>query len=276
MEKQYVLGDNEFNEIRKIVYERTGINLTDAKREMVYSRLAKRLRQLKLDGFREYCSLIKQENSNEIGDFINSITTNLTSFFREKHHFDYLRDTLVPEIIDEGRARNIIRVWSAGCSTGEEPYSLAITLREALKRYPGWTAKILATDLDSEVVAKGKSGIYGADRVSGLSSQLLKDWFDKGKDDNEGFVRVKPMLREMIMFKQLNLMGEWPVKPDIDIIFCRNVVIYFDKPTQEKLFDRFANKLRECGHLFIGHSESLYKVSERFELLGHTIYRKLS
>lgn len=276
MDKQYVLGDREFDQIRKIVYDRTGINLTDAKREMVYSRLSKRLRQLGLDGFREYCAIIQEESSNELGNFINSITTNLTSFFREKHHFEYLKQQLVPGIVKEGRPGNTIRIWSAGCSTGEEPYSLAITMTETLRNFPGWSVKILATDLDTAVLEKGRNGIYGAERVSGLSELVVKKWFSKGSGDNEGMVRVKPELRQMIMFKQLNLMGEWPVKQGVDIIFCRNVVIYFDKPTQTKLFDRFANHLGPQGFIFIGHSESLYQVSDRFDLLGQTIYRKIS
>lgn len=276
MEKQYVLGDREFDQIRKIVYDRTGINLTDAKREMVYSRLSKRLRQLGLNGFREYCTIIQEEASNELGNFINSITTNLTSFFREQHHFDSLKNKLVPGIIKEGRPGNSIRIWSAGCSTGEEPYSLAITMTEALLDYPGWSAKILATDLDTAVLEKGRSGIYSAERVSGLPEFVVKKWFSRGAGAKEGMVKVKPELRNMIIFKQLNLMEEWPVKPDVDIIFCRNVVIYFDKPTQARLFDRFANYLRPRGYLFIGHSENLYKVSDRFDLLGQTIYRKIS
>jgi chemotaxis protein methyltransferase CheR len=275
MDKQYVLDAREFDQIRRIVYDRTGINLSEAKREMVYSRLSKRLRQLGLNGFREYCELIEEDNSNELGNFINSITTNLTAFFREKHHFDFLKQTLVPSIVNEGRPGNTIRIWSAGCSTGEEPYSLAITMTEALRSFSGWSAKILATDLDTAVLETGRNGIYGVDRVKGLPESVVKKWFNKGSGGNEGKVRVKSELRQMIMFKQLNLMGEWPVKQGIDILFCRNVVIYFDKPTQSKLFERFANHLRPEGYLFIGHSENLYKVSERFDLLGQTIYRKI-
>jgi len=167
-----------------------------------------------------------------------------------------------------------LRCWSAGCSTGEEPYSIAMVLRETLPEQ-GWDTRILATDLDSDVVAKAQRGVYAQERVNGISPERLRRWFLRGKGNNDGMVQVRPPLRELIAFRQLNLMHEWPISGPLDFIFCRNVVIYFDKPTQKVLFDRYAELLPVGGHLFIGHSESLFKVSDRFKLIGKTIYRKV-
>lgn len=276
MSKEFEFTDKDFQQIRKLVLENTGICLSEIKQDMVYSRLARRLRQLKIDTFKEYLELLEQSDNDEIGNFINSITTNLTSFFREQHHFDYLKQTLLPQLMRLNADTKKIRIWSAGCSTGEEPYSLAMTVKEAIPDNLGWDVRILATDLDTNVIATGSEGIYSQERVNGLASSTLKRWFHKGKGSRSGFVRASSELRDMILFKQLNLMGPWPVKEGVDIIFCRNVVIYFDKPTQAILFDRYANTLRDDGYLFIGHSETLYKVSDRFSLLGKTIYQRKS
>jgi len=276
MSREFEFTDKHFQEIRKLVLAHTGICLSEIKMDMVYSRLARRLRQLQLDSFTTYLDLLDRDDNDEIGNFINSITTNLTSFFREKHHFDYLKTTLLPQLMRSNSGSKRIRIWSAGCSTGEEPYSLAITVKEAIPDHLGWDVKILATDLDTNVIATGSEGIYTLERVNGLLPETLKRWFSRGTGARSGFVRASPELRDMIMFKQLNLMGQWPVKPGVDIIFCRNVVIYFDQETQRKLFDRYANILRPDGYLFVGHSETLYNVSERFKLLGKTIYQRMS
>jgi chemotaxis protein methyltransferase CheR len=276
MSREFEFTDKHFQEIRKLVLAHTGICLSEIKMDMVYSRLARRLRQLRLDSFTTYLDLLDQDDNDEMGNFINSITTNLTSFFREPHHFDYLKTTLLPQLMRSNSDSKTIRIWSAGCSTGEEPYSLAITVKEAIPDNLGWDVRILATDLDTNVVATGSDGIYTLERVNGLLPETLKRWFSRGKGARSGFVRASSELRDMIMFKQLNLMGQWPVKPGVDVIFCRNVVIYFDKDTQRKLFDRYANILRPDGYLFVGHSETLYKVSERFNLLGKTIYQRVS
>ncbi len=274
MDKEFVLTDHEFNEIRKLVSTHTGICLSEAKKDMVYSRLSRRLRQLNIATFKEYCQLLKDHEGEEIGNFVNSITTNLTAFFRELHHFDYLKKTLLPELMQsKAGGEKKIRIWSAGCSTGEEPYSIAMIIKESVPS--DWDVRILATDLDTDVLATAQRGIYSEERVTGIPSALLKRYFAKGKDDNSGFLRIKPAVGEMIIFRQLNLMKTWPIKAGVDIIFCRNVVIYFDKPTQRVLFDRYADMLNDQGRLFIGHSETLYKVSEKFKLIGQTIYRKL-
>lgn len=276
MSREFEFTDKHFQQIRKRVLEHTGIHLSEIKMDMVYSRLARRLRQLHLTSFADYLELLQRSDNSELGNFINSITTNLTSFFREKHHFDFLRSTVLPQLMQLNAASKTIRIWSAGCSTGEEPYSLAITVKEAIPDNLGWDVRILATDLDTNVIATGKEGVYSLDRVSGLPADVQQRWFCRGKGERTGFVKISSALRDLIIFKQLNLMGQWPIKPGVDVIFCRNVVIYFDKDTQRGLFERYANILRPDGYLFVGHSETLYKVSERFKLLGKTIYQRMA
>ena len=270
-DREFVLSDKEYNFIRRLVGERTGIVLSDAKRDMVYGRLTRRLRQLGLDSFPAYCELLKDGHEQELIEFTNAITTNLTSFFREPHHFDFLAKQLLPNII-KNKSEKRLRVWSAGCSSGEEPYSLAMVLKEVVPY--DWDVKILATDLDSNMVNRGKDGIYTTDRVEGLSKSRLKRWVKRGRVDNSDKVKMSSQLQDIITFKELNLMHEWPMRGPFDIIFCRNVVIYFNKDTQKELFERYADLLINRGHLFIGHSESLYKVCDRFSLLGQTIYQK--
>ncbi len=275
-EKEFHFSDKEFKFISKLVGERTGIVLSDAKRQMVYGRLSRRLRQLKLTKFSDYCDMLTSGHEGELIEFTNAITTNLTAFFRENHHFEHLKSTVLPELIKKNSHTKRLRVWSAGCSSGEEPYSIAMCLREALPKSSGWDVKILATDLDSNMVQRGKDGIYTAERVEGLSTTRMKKWVKKGTGANADKVRMSPELRDMITFKELNLMEGWPIKGPFDFMFCRNVVIYFNKETQKVLFDRYADLLRDDAHLYIGHSESLNKVTDRFNLLGKTIYQKVS
>ena len=273
--RDFNFTDRDFEKVRNLVKSHTGISLSNAKKDMVYSRLSRRLRNLGIDKFSDYCNLVEGGDDAELIKFTNAITTNLTAFFREDHHFQYLAKTLVPELIRKNQLDRRIRIWSAGCSTGEEPYSLAMTMKESMPSNETWDLKILATDLDSDVLQKASNGVYSSDRINGLSNNRKKRWFLNGKGDNEGTVRVRPELQEIITFKQLNLLQEWPTKGPFDFIFCRNVVIYFDKDTQKVLFDRYANVLKNDAHLFIGHSESLFKVSDRFKLLGQTIYKKI-
>lgn len=273
-ESTYLFTDNNFNTLRKIVGEQTGISLSDHKRDLVYGRLTKRLRILGVGSFDEYCDLLQNNPGDEMEHFTNAITTNLTSFFREQHHFDFLSQELILELLEKNQ-HSRLRIWSAGCSTGEEPYSIAITLRESIPNIDRHDIRILATDLDSNVVKQAASGIYPVSRVENMPKEKLRRWFHKGKGDRAGHVKVRNELQNMISFRQLNLMHEWPMRGHFDIIFCRNVVIYFDKPTQSVLFDRFANQAQEQAHLFIGHSENLNNVTDRFSLIGKTIYRKL-
>ena len=274
LNREFTFTERDFQRVRELVKGNTGIHLSDAKKNMVYGRLSRRLRQLNLSSFDRYLEILAEDQGDELINFINAITTNLTAFFRENHHFEYLAGRLLPVLMAEMGNDRRIRVWSAGCSTGEEPYSIAMTLREALPAGRGWDVRILATDLDSNVLETAAAGIYTLERVQGLSKQRLRRWFRRGRGDKSGLVKVVPELQEMISFRQLNLMHEWPLRGPIDLIFCRIVVIYFAKETQRRLFDRYANLLRDNGHLFIGHSESLFKVTDRFESLGNTIYRK--
>jgi chemotaxis protein methyltransferase CheR len=270
-EREYQLSDGEFEEIRRLVREHTGISLADSKRELVYSRLVRRLRRLRLGTFREYLAVLATGEPAELEEFTNAITTNLTSFFREPHHFEFLAETVLPLIEKRNAATRRLRIWSAGCSTGEEPYSIAITLQEQIARFRGWDVRILATDLDSQVLAHAKAGHYRDERFEKMTSARRHRWFDVGRDGSGTAIGE---LRQLIAFRQLNLMDSFPMRGPFDVIFCRNVVIYFDKPTQRELFDRMAGIQNDCDHLFIGHSESLFKVCERYQLIGKTIYRK--
>jgi chemotaxis protein methyltransferase CheR len=269
------LTDANFRFLCKLANSHSGIVLTDAKRQMIYSRLVRRLRALRLASFDDYCEMLESGDPGEFIEFINAITTNLTAFFREMHHFEHLAQKVVPELLQQHAADRRIRIWSAGCSTGEEPYSLAMTLAETIPNIERWDVKLLATDLDTNVLAKAASGIYDEKRVEGMARARLDRWFMRGTGGNSGSVCVRPELKQLISFKQLNLMEDWPMRGPFDVIFCRNVVIYFDKPTQRRLFERYADLMVPFGHLFIGHSENLFKVTERFEPLGQTIYRRV-
>ncbi|MBO1924558.1 protein-glutamate O-methyltransferase CheR [Thiomicrorhabdus sp. 6S3-12] len=272
-EREFVFTDKEFDKIKKIVYDFAGIDLNESKKNLVYNRLAKRIRFLEKQSFKEYLDFVEKQGEEEFVHLINAITTNLTFFFRENHHFEHLAQSVIPELLEKNADKRKIRVWSAGCSTGEEPYSIAIVLKETVPA--GWDAKVIATDLDSNVVQTAVNGIYNVDRLKGMDLDRKKRWFMKGTGAREGFAKVKKELQDIIEFSQLNLMADWPIRDAIDVIFCRNVVIYFDKPTQARLFDRYADRLPNGGYLFVGHSESLYNVCDRFELLGKTIYRKI-
>lgn len=274
--REFEFTSTDFERIRKFVSEHTGIVLTEKKKDMVYGRLSKRLRKGGFNSFDAFCHALETGDEEEQEFMINAITTNLTAFFREEHHFDYLADKLIPELVEKKKHSKQLRIWSAGCSTGEEPYSIAMTLKESLPNFNEWDIKILATDLDANVVAQGQSGIYRADRITGIRDERIKRWFKRGRGDNADMVKVSPELQEMITFKRLNLLHDWPMKGPFDLMFCRNVVIYFDKETQKVLFDRYADILAPDAHLFIGHSETLYKVTSRFDSLGKTIYRKNS
>jgi chemotaxis protein methyltransferase CheR len=269
--REFGMTYQHFTHIRDIAYRLTGITLSDHKQNMVYGRLARRLRALGLSHFDDYCDLL-YEQSPEITEFINAITTNLTAFFREMHHFEYLKKSILPALAVKNAKTRRLRIWSAGCSTGEEPYSLAMTLAST-SLFTHWDCKILATDLDSNVVATAKAGLYGADRIDSIPAEYQR--FVKQQDGDEIY-KIKEDIQALITFKQLNLLNEWPMKGMFDVIFCRNVVIYFDQETQRKLFSRYCDILHSKGHLFIGHSENLNRVSDAFLSLGKTIYQKRS
>jgi len=272
--KEFPFTDKDFQFIQTLVAERTGIVLTEIKRTMVYSRIARRIRHCGVSTFEEYCQLLKAGDESELISFTNAITTNLTSFFREPHHFEYLANTVLPEL-EKSKTDKRIRIWSAGCSSGEEPYSIAMTVQDYFGNKSGWDIKILASDLDFDMVERASRGIYNEDRVTGLDKKHLQRYVKKGKGDLQGSVKMDRRLMDMITFKQLNLLHEWPFKGPFDFMFCRNVVIYFNKETQKELFDRYADHLPGHAPLFIGHSESLFKVTDRFKSMGQTIYRKV-
>ncbi len=275
-EFDYTLKDFKF--ISQFVYERVGINLTEAKRDLVYSRLSRRLRKLGLKKFSQYCDLLNdpERSQEELSACINAITTNLTRFFREEHHFEQLREEVIPSLLQRKKEQRRLRIWSAGCSTGEEPYSIAITLKECIPALPEWDVRILATDLDTNVLSTAQEGIYPEASISEVPLGVKKRWFFKDSTQGQNKVLVHPELKEMITFNQLNLMEEWPMKGPFDIIFCRNVIIYFDADTKRTLLNRYSDYLStEEGYLFLGHSETAYKVTDRLELIGHTVYRKI-
>ncbi|HME39039.1 MAG TPA: protein-glutamate O-methyltransferase CheR [Steroidobacteraceae bacterium] len=274
VEHEFEFTDSEFKRLRELVHARTGIALSEAKRELVYGRLARRLRKLKLESFAEYCELVETGESAELQELTNAITTNLTSFFRENYHFEQLSAEALPQVESKRAAMRRMRIWSAGCSTGEEPYSLAIVMREALAHLPNWDVKLLATDIDSKVVATAAEGEYTAERFKGIPAERVRNWF-KDVPGRPGHRAATAELKSLITFKQLNLLDPWPMKGPFDIIFCRNVVIYFDKATQRGLFDRMADLQEPGGWLFIGHSENLLNVTRRYKLVGRTVYRRV-
>lgn len=270
------INDKDFARFCGFVYERCGITLNDNKRDLVHSRLAKRLRALSLSSYDEYFDLLYKERDNqgEIVNLLDAISTNVTYFFREDKHFTFLVNKVIPELgggsLGSGKR---IRLWSAGCSTGEEPYSLAITFSENL-HLPEWDFRILATDLSTNVLRHARQGIYEADRLRNVSDSLRRKYFTAGRDGSR--FRVSEQLATFIKFARLNLMHEFPFKGRFDCIFCRNVMIYFDRPTQEKLVQKFSRFLNPGGYLMIGHSESLTNVEHDLVYIQPSLYRKKS
>lgn len=273
------ISDQEFRLFQELVRVHTGIALSEHKRSLIASRLGKRLRALGLASFRGYYDYLARETGQEeLENFVNAITTNKTDFYREGLHFEFLEKEFVPALkvraARTGERR--IRIWSAGCSTGEEPYTIAITLRESLENLLAWDVRILASDIDTQVLAQAAQGIYPAERVADIPRPILERHFLRGIGSQAGLVRVSPRVRDLVTFRQINLLEEpWPIQTAFDCIFCRNVIIYFDKPTQRRLVERFAGYLKADGYLFLGHSETLYGVSDRFVFLRNTIYRKV-
>ena len=272
---EHQLSAKEFRFVTTLVYNKTGIVLGEQKREMVYRRLMRRIRELGIDSFSTYCRLLDDDSGNELPNFINSITTNLTSFYRESHHFDYILNTFIPNWTESAADPRTVKVWSAACSTGEEPYSLSITLNKALQKYQlNWDYKILATDLDTNVLNTAKNAVYDEKRIADIPVEYRKLGFLKGKGALAGKVRVRPEMVDPITFRQLNLLEKWPLKGPFDIIMCRNVLIYFDREMQQKLVNRFIELLRPGGLLMLGHSESMAKGNTPLITKGRTIFEK--
>jgi len=271
------MSDAEFELLRSLMYEQSGIHLKETKRELLKGRLAKRLRHYGFDSFAQYYDHLKNRDhaGRELQEMINAVTTHKTSFFREGHHFDCLRERLLlpaRSAAAQGR-RAPIRIWSAGCSSGEEPYSIAITIATTLERLPTWDVKILGTDIDTEVLERARTGIYPRESVSDLPIDVLRQNFLEGKGRCAGQVQVKPQISGMVRFRRLNLIaGAWGFRGKFDAIFCRNVMIYFDREVQRGILEQFAKYLKPGGLLFAGHAENLFWLGDLFHPLGSTVY----
>jgi len=266
------IKDRDFAALAKLVHDECGIVLADAKKGLVVSRLARRLRELNLPDFGQYCRLLQSEQgTDERANLISALTTNVTKFFREDHHFRSLEKQILPALIDKARRRGRVRIWSAGCSTGEEPYSIAMELLEQCSDAASLDIRILATDIDPHVLATATAGRYSETAVAGVPASRRSRYFSA----SSGTFEVGKVLQELITFAPLNLVSQWPIRGPFDVIFCRNVVIYFDNATQEVLWKRFASLIPPSGHLFIGHSERLGRAAERyFATNGITQYRR--
>ena len=268
----YPITRTEYDRIRTLLYDESGISLGDNKQSLVISRLSKRLRSLDLESFEAYYEFVTGDESGaEFTRMLDLLSTHKTDFFREPKHFEFLREQILPSLERKKR----VRIWSSACSTGEEPYTIAITLREGVKNPAQWDFGILASDISTRVLAHAAAGLYAQDRISTVPSDVVHRHFLKGTGSNAGLVKIKPHLSDMITFRHLNLMSDkFPIKSQLDLIFCRNVMIYFDRPTQERLVGKFFKYLKPGGHLFIGHSESLQWLKHDFISIAPTIYRK--
>jgi len=264
--KEFEFTARDFERVRALIHKKAGIALAESKQEMVYSRLARRLRATGIGSFVSYLDQLEQGGSDEEWEaFTNALTTNLTSFFREAHHFPILADHIK-------KIKEPIEIWCSAASTGEEPYSIAMTACEAFNTLTP-PVRIIATDIDTNVLNTGANGVYSIDRLDKMAPERAKRFFLRGKGAREGMVRVRPELRQMITFKQVNLLeSNWGISGQFDAIFCRNVMIYFDKPTQGKILDRFAPLMKPDGLLFAGHSENFLYVTDAFKLRGKTVY----
>ena len=273
--REFEFSDADFRSLAQYAYEQAGIALSDTKRNLVYSRLSRRLRALEMTSFREY-RIYLAANASELESFINAISTNLTKFFREAHHFDHFRSHVAVPFVQaaHGKVGHRLRVWSAGCSTGEEPYSIAVVLKREIRDIDRHDVRILATDIDTEVIAKGARGEYPANSIDEVPKTYREFFQPVDGDRNSEQVVVGRDIRGLVAFRRLNLMEEWPFTGNFDAIFCRNVMIYFDGPTKTALVERLTQKLKPGGWLYIGHSESLVGTHPGLRLIGRTTYRR--
>jgi chemotaxis protein methyltransferase CheR len=271
MEQQYLLNNDVFERFRALIYRECGINLTDHKRALFRSRLQKRLSQLGLTSFQDYYDLVVGGQSDEVITMLDYISTNQTEFFREPHHFTFLRERVLPELA----VGKTVRIWSTACSSGEEPYSIAITLSDAVASPSTWNCRILASDISTRMLAKAAAGQYSLERINSLPIDLVRRHFLLGKGNHTEVVKIKPHIANMAVFRRINLMDDrYPIKSLLDVIFCRNVMIYFDRKTQAAVLARLSRYLKPGGYLFMGHSETLQGISGEFHYIAPTIYRK--
>jgi chemotaxis protein methyltransferase CheR len=267
------ITDSEFRYLRDLIYAHTGIALSEHKRALVCARLARRLRHWKLNTYAEYYDLLTERDPDgrELMEMVNAITTNKTEFFRELHHFQFLSEHVFPELHQSHNRR--MRIWSAACSSGEEPYSIAITACEALAMAE-YDIKILATDIDTNMIERATRGVYPLEQVIRIPEALREKYFLRGTRNNDGLAKVKPLLQSLIRFRHINLVDEsWPMQGPFDVIFCRNVIIYFDKDTQRRLLTHFASLMRHDGYLMLGHAEAIHGFEHLFRAVGHSVYQ---
>jgi chemotaxis protein methyltransferase CheR len=265
--REFDFSSTDFERVRKLIYQHAGISLSPVKQDMVYSRLARRLRATGAASFAQYLDDLERNGGDEWERFVNSLTTNLTSFFREPHHFPIFAEQL--QRLGTSRP---IRIWCSAASTGEEPYSIAITVAETFGSNCSHVS-IFASDLDTNVLATAQKGVYPIERVEKMTTERLRRFFLRGTGSQEGYVAVRPELKKMIEFQRVNLLEpNWPIRGPLDVIFCRNVMIYFDKPTQYKILSRFAPMMQGNGLMFAGHSESFLHAADLFKSLGKTVY----
>lgn len=267
----FVLDDEDFVGFQALALELTGIELTPSKKEMLNTRFSRHLRTLGLSNYKDYLALVRSGNHSDKLIFIDTITTNLTYFFREPHHFEFLKTEVLPSFAENESISTPIRIWSAGCSSGQEPYSIAISVAEA-KGSVHRPTRILCSDIDSNMVQQTGSGIYGERELRGLSPELSKRWFSK---TSAGKFSVNKELKKMIIAKRLNLFDKWPIRPHVDIIFCRNTLIYFNIEMQSELIKNFAQIQKKGGVLFLGHSESLPQEVKYYRRISNTVYEKI-
>jgi chemotaxis protein methyltransferase CheR len=260
VEGEFLFTEEDFRDIAKMLHDDAGIAIVEAKATLVYSRLAKRLRALGLESFREYCAILTEDGgrgADERQKMLAALTTNVTRFYREPHHFDHLKTVVLPPLLARARAGGKVRLWSAACSTGPEPYSMALTVLSAMPDAAKYDIRILATDIDPNVVAEGRRGIYSNDAAEPIPADLRTRWMQRTTLEGELAWSAGDDLRKLITFNELNLIGQWPMKGQFDAIFCRNVVIYFEEETQSRVWSRFKPLLTPQGRLYIGHSERL-------------------
>jgi chemotaxis protein methyltransferase CheR len=275
VEGEFAFTAEDFRHIAHILHTHAGIALNEGKAALVYSRLAKRLRVLGLRSFRDYCALVQGvDGVDERQAMTAALTTNVTRFFREPHHFDHLRDTVMPELAERARAGGRVRLWSAACSNGQEPYSMAMTVLSVLPEAADLDVRILATDIDPNMVAEGAAGLYSEETLAPAPALLRHRWFDKAPAHGANRLSAGDALRRLVSFRELNLIGDWPMRGRFDVVFCRNVVIYFDDKTQERVWSRFLPVMTPGATLYIGHSERVGgPAAERLTPSGLTTYR---
>ncbi|HEX8660986.1 MAG TPA: protein-glutamate O-methyltransferase [Brevundimonas sp.] len=275
VEGEFVFTAEDFRQIAEILHGHAGIALNEGKAALVYSRLAKRLRILGLRSFRDYCALVQGvDGVDERQAMTAALTTNVTRFFRESHHFDHLRDVVMPGLAERARRGGRVRLWSAACSNGQEPYSMAMTVLSVLPEAADLDVRILATDIDPNMVAEGRAGLYSEEALAPAPPLLRHRWFDKAPAHGPNMLSANATLRRLVSFKELNLIGDWPMRGKFDVIFCRNVVIYFDDATQERVWGRFLPLMTPDATLFIGHSERVTgAATARLSTTGLTTYR---